>query len=408
VARNLSFLSSKAASMSLVEPSTLQHSAPLLAERGVRRADLRALAAEDSQALELADMRELQAISTKLIQENASGLHDAILDAALRLLRSDMASMQLYDPARGGLRLLSSRGFDPDKIRLFDWVDQDAGTSCAQALRAGSRTVISDIETCDYVVGTAAHDALRLCEIRGALSTPLVSRSGAVIGMITNHWKKPFEPTERALMLIDVLARQAADLLDRSRNEERVVLLAREAEHRSKNILAAVQAVVRLTKAETADELKESIAGRINALDNVHRLFVQSNWSGADLRTLVTDELSPYCKSDELRAELSGPDAVLDSNAAQAVSMTLHELATNAAKYGALSVPGGHVRVLWSRNDDKMTFHWDERGGPPVKEPSKKGVGTRVMDSMIRGQLKGSIRFDWRAEGLSCEFSLPI
>jgi two-component sensor histidine kinase len=394
--------------MSLIEPSSSQLHARPAAERPARKIDHKTKVAEDSPAMELADMRELQAISTKLIQEDASGLHDAILDSALRLLRSDMATMQLYDATRDGLTLLSSRGFDPSVIRLFDWVDRDAGTSCALALRSGSRAVIADIETCDQVVGTPAHAALRLCEIRGALSTPLVSRTGAVIGMITNHWKAPHQPSERALLLIDVLARQAADLIDRSRNEERVVLLAREAEHRSKNMLAAVQAVVRLTRAETADEFKKAIVGRINALNNVHRLFVESNWSGADLRTLVAEELFPYCKPKDLKAELSGPDLVLEPTAAQAISMTLHELATNAAKYGALSVAGGHVRVTWSRNDKEMTFHWDERGGPLVKAPEKLGVGTKVMDSMVRGQLNGTIRFDWRDEGLLCEFSLPV
>lgn len=394
--------------MSLLEPSSSQRHAPFLAEGEAGKITLKVPIAEDSQAMELADMRELQAISTKLIQEDANGLHDAILDAALRLLRSDMASMQLYDSARGGLKLLSYRGFDPVHIQLFDWVEKDAGTSCAQALRTGARAVIHDIETCDFVVGTPAQSALRLCDIRGALSTPLVSRTGTVIGMITNHWKTPYEPTERALLLVDVLARQAADLLDRSRNEERIVVLAREAEHRSKNMLAAVQAVVRLTKAETAAELKEAIVGRINALDNVHRLFIQSNWSGADLRTLVTEELSPYLKAEALKAEVSGPDIVLEPNVAQSVSMTLHELATNAAKYGALSASGGHVRVHWSRKDDRLFFRWEERGGPPVKEPTKRGVGTRVMDSMIRGQLNGTITFDWRAEGLICEFSLPV
>ena len=392
--------------MSLSEPSSRQPHAPLLAERQARKPDRRA--AEDTRA-ELADMRELQAISTRLIQQEDTGaLYDAILDAALKLLRSDMATMQLYDGARDGLRLLSSRGFDPESIRLFDWVERDAGTSCAQALRLGSRTVIPDIETCDYVVGTPAHEALRLCGIRGAQSTPLVSRTGTVIGMITNHWKTPYEPNERALLLIDVLARQAADLIDRSRNDEHIAMLAREAEHRSKNMLASVQAVVRLTKADTAHDFKEAITGRINALDNVHRLLVQSNWSGADLRALITNELAPYCKPEDLVADLSGPDVVLESNAAQAISMTLHELATNAAKYGALSVPGGRVRITWSRQNNGLAFRWDERGGPSVREPSTRGVGTRVMDGMIRGQLNGTIQFDWREEGLACAFSLPV
>jgi len=365
-------------------------------------------AQESSLELEVAEMRELQAISTQLIQQDGNGLYDAILNAAMRLLRSDTATMQMYESAGDGLRMLTSRGFDPRYIPAFDWVGRNEGTSCAAALRAGARVIIPDIDKSELVVGTPAHEPLRLCGIRAAQSTPLVSRSGAVIGMITNHWREPHTPTERSLALVDVLARQAADLIDRSRKDERIVLLAREAEHRSKNMLAAVQAVVRLTKADTAEELKEAIAGRINALDNVHKLFVQSDWAGADLKAIVGEELAPYCKREDMRAELQGPNLLLEPNIAQAVSMTLHELATNAAKYGALSVPGGQVRVHWNVVDGKVTIRWDERGGPLVREPTKRGFGTRVMDSMVRGQFKGAIQFDWRPEGLSCSFTLPV
>ena len=297
--------------------------------RGPLPLDLQA--AESSLALEVAEMRELQAISTRLIQQDGNGLYDAILDAAMRLLRSDMATMQMYEAAGDGLRMLTSRGFDARHIPLFDWVGRDEGTSCATALRARSRVIIPDIEISEHVVGTPAYEPLCLCGIRTAHSTPLVSRSGAIIGMITNHWREPHTPTERSLALVDVLARQAADLIDRGRKDERIVLLAREAEHRSKNLLAAVQAVVRLTKADSAEELKEAIAGRINALDNVHKLFVQSDWAGADLKAIVAEELAPYCKREDMRAELQGPNLLLEPNIAQAVSMTLHELATNAA-----------------------------------------------------------------------------
>ena len=88
--------------------------------------------------------------------------------------------------------------------------------------------------------------------------------------------------------------------------------------------------------------------------------------------------------------------------------MALHELVTNAAKYGALSVPDGHVQVDWSRAaDGRLVLRWTETGGPPVKSPTRKGFGTRVMEGMIRGQMKGEIRFDWRAEGLACEIEFP-
>src|ERR1700744_1783274 len=143
------------------------------------RSGARAIPADDNLlATELAEMRELQAISTRLIQEDGKGLYDAILESAQKLLRSDMASMQLFDASRDGLTLLSSRGFDPSDIKLFDWVERGAGTSCAIALRAGARVSIPDIEVCELVVGTPSHAALRQCGIRAALSTPLVSRDG--------------------------------------------------------------------------------------------------------------------------------------------------------------------------------------------------------------------------------------
>lgn len=381
---------------------------PFPADRSGKPAAYEQDAAPSVSAMEFDDMRQLQAISTRLIQEDAESLHDAILDAALNLLRSDMATMQLFDPARNGLTMLSSRGFDPEHIKLFHWVGRDAGSSCAAAMRAASRVTIPDIELSEHCVGKPEHGALRLCGIRAAQSTPLLSRDGTMIGMITNHWRQPHTPDERALQLIDVLARQAADLIDRRKNEAHIALLAREAEHRAKNMLAAVLAVVRLTKADTAQEMKDVITGRIGALDNVHRLFVETNWAGADLRVLITGELTPYLKREDLAADIGGPGVQLGTNAAQAVSMTLHELATNAAKYGALSASGGQVRVHWTRDDAKVTIRWAETGGPAITKPRKRGVGTKVMESMINGQTGGTIRHDWRAEGLFCEFSLPI
>jgi len=100
---------------------------------------------------------------------------------------------------------------------------------------------------------------------------------------------------------------------------------------------------------------------------------------------------------------------VLEPNTAQAIAVTLHELATNAAKYGALSVAEGIVEVKWSRAaDGRLILRWTERGGPPVKQPMRQGFGTRVIERMIRGSPKGKIRFDWRAEGLACEIALRM
>jgi PAS domain S-box-containing protein len=201
----------------------------------------------------------------------------------------------------------------------------------------------------------------------------------------------------------------ARDITERKRSEEQIVTLAREAEHRARNVLASVQATVHLSRSDTPEGLKHTIEGRIQALANVHRLFVESRWAGAELHSLVKEELAAYCRDGERRARIDGPKLLLRPDVAQAVAVALHELATNAANYGALSVAKGHIRVEWSRaSDGRLVLRWTETGGPLGKPPTRQGFGTRVMDSMIRGQLKGEIQFDWRAEGLACEIVLPV
>ncbi len=198
------------------------------------------------------------------------------------------------------------------------------------------------------------------------------------------------------------------DITERRQSEAHIAILAREAEHRTKNVLATVHATVRLSQSDTPEGLKQAIEGRIQALANVHTLFVQSRWAGAELRHLVTQELSPYCDDEKTRVRIDGPDMLLEPGAAQAIAVTVHELATNAVKYGALSVPEGHVHVEWSRAPEgRLLFHWTETGGPLVRPSARRGFGTRVIEGMIRDQMKGEMRFDWRPEGLACEIWVP-
>ena len=198
----------------------------------------------------------------------------------------------------------------------------------------------------------------------------------------------------------------ARDISERRQIEARLVALAREAEHRDKNIFATVLAAVHLTEADTPDEIKRLIEGRIQALANVHKLFVESRWTGADLRSLAEAELAAYQDRDG-RALIGGPPMVVAPDRAQALAVVLHELATNAVKYGSLSVAAGRIEVDWARAPDGgLALDWTETGGPPVRPPSRSGFGNRVMESMIRAQ-RGEIRFDWRAEGLACAITLP-
>ena len=200
----------------------------------------------------------------------------------------------------------------------------------------------------------------------------------------------------------------ARDITERKRSEAQIAILAREAEHRAKNVLATVQATVHLTQSDTPEGLKQAIEGRIQALANVHRLFVESRWEGADLHGLAQEELAAYSPGRETRVQIDGPSVLLEPNAAQAIAVILHELATNAAKYGALSVPNGQVRTEWSHEQNgQLVLRWTEKGGPPVEPPTRRGFGARVMENMVRGQFKGELKFDWHPEGLACEIVLP-
>jgi PAS domain S-box-containing protein len=214
-------------------------------------------------------------------------------------------------------------------------------------------------------------------------------------------------PVKNAQGKIIGASKVARDITERKLSEAQITMLAREAEHRAKNVLATVQATVHLSQSDTPEGLKHAIEGRIQALANVHRLFVESRWAGAEIQNLVKEELAAYSQDKETRVQIDGPNLLLETNAAQAIAVTLHELATNAAKYGALSVSDGHVQVEWSREPNgRLVLRWTENGGPPVKPPTSKGFGTRAIEGMIRRQLKGEVRFDWRAAGLACEISI--
>jgi PAS domain S-box-containing protein len=200
----------------------------------------------------------------------------------------------------------------------------------------------------------------------------------------------------------------ARDITEHKRTEAQISILARETEHRTKNILTTVQAAVRLTKAENVADFKEAIDGRIQAIANVHNLFVASRWAGAELHELITQELSPYRRADGKRVGIEGPEVLLEPSAAQIVAVIFHELATNAAKYGALSAKDGRIVVAWSRSaNGRLVLSWTEAGGPTVTVPTHEGFGTRAISAMVH-QTKGEIRFDWRLEGLVCEIAIPL
>jgi len=196
------------------------------------------------------------------------------------------------------------------------------------------------------------------------------------------------------------------DVTDRKEAEERQVLLAREVDHRARNALAIIQSIIRLTRAKSVDEYVATVEGRIKALALAHTLLSDSRWHGADLGTLVAEEFAPYRSGNKI--ELKGPNVSLSPATAQGIALALHELATNAAKHGALSSIKGKVSLTWQLQPDILTLHWVESGGPPIKTPSARSFGLKVIKASIEQQLGGNATFDWNPKGLRCDLSIAL
>jgi two-component sensor histidine kinase/DNA-binding response OmpR family regulator len=197
------------------------------------------------------------------------------------------------------------------------------------------------------------------------------------------------------------------DVTDRNEAENRQALLAREVDHRARNTLAVVQSIVRLTKAKTMDAYSDAIEGRIGALAHAQELLSQSRWQGADIVRLVTEEMAPYRMGERSKVSIVGPSVILSPDRAQAVTLSIHELATNAAKYGALSSQSGRVSIAWRIETGVLKLEWCESGGPQVQPPQIEGFGTKIINASIKAQSHGNVTFDWRAEGLHCALCIP-
>ena len=195
------------------------------------------------------------------------------------------------------------------------------------------------------------------------------------------------------------------DITDRKEADERQVLLAREVDHRARNALAVIQSIIRLTRAKSVDDYVQAIEGRIKALARAHTLLSDSRWNGADLGSLVAEELAPYRTGDKI--EISGPNISLEPATAQGLALALHELATNAAKHGALSSETGKVSLDWQLQPDALILHWEENGGPHIAPPSARNFGLKVILASMEQQPGGKAAFDWDSKGLRCVLSIP-
>jgi two-component sensor histidine kinase len=200
------------------------------------------------------------------------------------------------------------------------------------------------------------------------------------------------------------------DVTVRKRAEQHQRALNAELDHRVKNVLATVNAIIAQTQ-QVSGSRADFVAGlncRIDALARTHELLSESNWRGASLVEIVRREFAPYATEN---AEVGGPSATLKAEATQAVATVLHELTTNAAKYGAFSNRTGRVLVQWrwlqNGSHDRLVIEWQEVGGPPVLAPSQSGYGTTIIRELIPFELGGAVELSFTTEGTRCRLEIP-
>jgi len=361
-------------------------------------------------AAELADSKLLQNISAQLIsEENVDALFVKILDAAMGLMQSDMASMQMLDESQERLQMVASRGFGPDFAQIFKLNDHERKTSCSAAMRTGRRVIVPDVETCEFIVGTSALEDHRKTGIRAVQSTPLLSRRGKMVGMLSTHWRTPHHPTDRNLGLLDILARQAADLLERRRGEEALQKwstdLEQEVSRRTEELLESRERLRALASELNLAEQRERKRMAIELHDYLAQLLALAVMKlsqvkqktemvsvGTDLvnkaqeliiealnytRTLVTD-LTPPMLHDfglptalrwlaeqmerhqlSVTIELSEQDDLkLPEEQALLLFQSIRELLINASKHSG----AGQATVSLTRRDGKLHVEVRDRG----------------------------------------------
>jgi signal transduction histidine kinase/ActR/RegA family two-component response regulator len=369
-----------------------------------RRTDDALRDSERRLSAELADTKLLQAVSSQLIKEQDSmTLYETIVDAATSIMHSEFASLQMLYPERGAggeLKLIASRGFSDDAKKIWQWVTRDHNTTCGAALRFGVRVIAPDIAQCDFMAGTRDQAWFLQSGVRASQTTPLVSRAGRMLGMLTTLWREPHQPSERDLRLLDLLARQAADLMERMQAEE--TLRRNEAElkeadrrkdeflavlaHELRNPLAPLRTGLELIRlagdtAAAVEEVRvmmeEQVAHMVRLIDDL--LDVSRITSGkirlqrqpTALVTLVNaaveaNQAAIGAARVALSIELPPVPVVLDADPTRVIQV-LSNILHNAVKFTG---PGGRIRVA-----AELRHAADEAVGEIVLTVSDSGAG---------------------------------
>jgi PAS domain S-box-containing protein len=327
----------------------------------------------------LRDITERKAAETALLesQQRMEGIVTSAMDALIAV--NDQQQVILFNPAAE--RMFGVTAGHAIGASIDDFIPERFRARHAHHIRRFKKTGVTNRRT-------------------GAL--------GAIIGLRANGEEFPLEAS---ISQIEIGGARIAtvilrDITERKANEEALLLLTREVDHRAKNALAVVQALVSMTQAATKEEYIAAVRGRVSALGRAHSMLAQNRWEGADLMQIITDESAAYQKSGQLR--LAGPPITMTATAVQSLGLVINELATNALKYGALSLDSGRVEVDWRvLPEGELELRWTEIGGPRVAKPTSIGFGSTLIEEVTTQQLGGRLDLDWRVEGLRFVATLP-
>jgi two-component sensor histidine kinase len=362
--------------------------------------------AKDQVSHRLNDLRRLHQLSSLLVRQGSDfkACLDAVLKAAIEICGATKGNVQVFDPDVNALRIVAQQGFEQPFLDFFMYVHDDS-SACAAAAHTARRVVVEDVTKSEIFAGQPSLNVMLEAGARAVISTPLTGSSRKVTGMISVHFGRPHRPSEHQLHALDLLAAQTADYLERKRSEETEALLVRELQHRSNNLLAVVQSIAHrsLVASETVADARQKFESRLQALARANRRISNSNGSGVDLRNVVADELSTFPD----RTAMDGGRLDVSAQQAQKFTLVLHELMTNAVKYGALSGPGGRVDVSWSLKRDGagpiLSFRWEERDGPRIAPPNKQGFGSQLIKISFPDS-----RANYSPDGLIFEMDVPV
>ena len=341
---------------------------------------------------EVANKARLRAEADRVEIERQGALHLRESESRLQLaLDAAKLGLWYYDPSR---RVAS---WDARFKQIFD-ITENVGDFDATLARIHP----DDADR----VKRAFRDALRPGAVEPYdVQYRIVGPDGS-LRWVETHGRASFDgvgPGRRAVAMVGTVG----DVTDRKASEEQVRLLMREVNHRAKNLLSIVLAIARQTATKNPTDFFERFSERIQALSANQDILVRNEWQGVGVAELVRGQLAPFTGSIGTRIVFDGPELRLTAAAAQGVGLALHELATNAAKYGALSNDTGSIVVAWSLADERFAISWTEKNGPRVVMPVRRGFGTTVIASLAKAMVDGEVDLDYAPQGLFWRLSCP-